>query len=69
MNMVQIQLYVNISHYIYNLQSTIYRSSEVRYGGRNRGGGGLGGSNRRFMVEEKIMRGLREGMWGIDGCT
>lgn len=30
---------------------------------------GLGGSNRRFMVEEEIMRGLREGMWGIESRT
>lgn len=27
---------------------------------------GLGGSNRRFMVEEKIVRRLREEMWGIE---
>lgn len=66
MNMVQIQLYVNISHYIYNLQST----DQVRLGMEGEIGEGVfGGSNRRFMVEEKIMRGLREGIWGIDGCT
>lgn len=30
---------------------------------------GLGGSNRRFIIEEKFVRGLREGMWGIDSRT
>lgn len=30
---------------------------------------GLGGSNRRSMLEEKFVRVLREGMWGIYSRT